>query len=202
MTFLSAYLFGLTLALTVGPMTLLIVHRGIHKGLWSSLATATAIAGADFTYAIFTFGIGRSIVQFMQSYEVYVQVFSGVVLLALAIHVFYSAFQKYVHHQKIVAAKSAGSDFLSAYLLTMHNPMTVALFLGFIGYLTDATSFASVFGYSLSLFLGSLSGQVAFAVTASSLRGFFQNQASMFILNAMSAIGIAVFGIMSFVKVL
>lgn len=202
MDFTKAYFFGLTLAFAVGPMALLIVQRGINKGIRSALATASAIATADFTYAIIAFGIGTSVLQFMKSYEAYVHVFSGVVLLALAIHVFYSAFQKYVHRQKVVAAKGAGNDFLSAYLLTMHNPMTIAVFLGFLGYLVKVTSVTGMLGFAFVLFLGSLSGQVAIGLTASSLRGFFQNPKSIFILNTISAIGIAAFAVMSFLKVL
>jgi len=202
MDFMKAYFFGLTLAFAVGPMALLIVQRGITKGLRSALATASAIAVADFTYALIAFGIGTSVLQFMESYEIYVHVFSGVVLFALAIHVFYSAFQKYVHRQKVVAANGAGNDFLSAYVLTMHNPMTVAVFLGFLGYLTEVTSVTGILGFAFVLFLGSLSGQVAIGLTASSLRGFFQNPTSIFILNTISAIGITAFAVMSFLKVL
>lgn len=202
MDFAKAYLFGLILAFAVGPMALLIVQRGITKGLRSALATASAIAVADFTYAIIAFGIGTSVLRFMNSYEAYVHVFSGVVLLALAVHVFYSAFQKYVHGQKVIAAKGAGNDFLSAYLLTMHNPMTIAVFLGFLGYLTEITSLTGMLGFAFVLFLGSLSGQVAISLTASSLRRFFQNPTSIFILNTISSIGIAAFAIISFLKVL
>jgi len=202
MGFTKVYLFGLTLAFAVGPMALLIVQRGITKGPGSALATASAIAVADFTYAIIAFGIGTSVLQFTESYEVYVHVFSGVVLFALAIHVFYSASQKYAHRQKMVAAKGAGNDFVSAYVLTMHNPMTIGVFFGFLGYLTEITSITGLLGFAFVLFLGSLSGQLAIGLTASSLRGFFQNPTSIFILNTVSAIGIAAFAVMSFVKVL
>ena len=202
MSFINAYLFGLTLAFAVGPMALLIVQRGMTKGLPSALATASAIAIADCTYAIIAFGIGTSVLQFVQSYEAYVHVFSGVVLLILAIRVFSSAFRRYMRREKIVASKGVGSDFLSAYVLTMHNPMTVAVFLGFIGYLTEVSSVTGMLGFSFVLFVGSLSGQVAIGLTASSLRGFFQNPTSIFILNTISAIGITAFAVMSFLKVL
>lgn len=202
MEYTKAYFFGLTLAFAVGPMALLIVQRGLNKGLSSALATASAIAMADFTYAIIAFGIGTSVLQFMKSYEVYVHVFSGAVLLLLAIHVFYSAFQKYSRRQQTAAAKGVGNDFLSAYLLTIHNPMTVAVFLGFLGYLTEVTSVAGMLGFAFVLFLGSLSGQAAIALTASGLRGFFQNPTSIFLLNTISALGIAAFAFMSFLKVL
>lgn len=198
----QAYLFGLTLAFAVGPMALLIVQRGITKGLRSALATASAIAVADFTYALVAFGIGTSVLRFMKSYEAYVHVFSGMVLLALAIHVFSSAFRKYARRQSVVAANGAGNDFLSAYLLTLHNPMTIAVFLGFLGYLTEVTSITGMLSFAGVLFLGSLSGQAAIALTASSLRGFFQNPTSIFILNTISAVGIAAFAVTSFLKVL
>lgn len=202
MHLVQAYLFGLMLAFAVGPMALLIVQRGITKGLQSALATASAIAVADFTYAFIAFSIGTTVVQWMESYEAYVHVFSGVVLLALALHVFVAAFQKYRRKQPIIAAKGTGNDFISAYVLTIHNPMTIAVFLGFLGYLTGVTSITGMLSFASVLFLGSLSGQCTIAITASSLRGFFQHPTSIFILNTISAAGIAAFAIMSFMKVL
>lgn len=201
MIFAKAYLFGLTLAFAVGPMALLIVQRGIMKGLSSALATALAIAVADLSHAFIAFGIGTSVLHFIESYDTYVYVLSGVVLFVLAIHIFYSARQEYVHQQRIVAAKGTGGDFLSAYVLTMHNPMTIAVFLGFLGYFTEVTSIIGMLGFVFAIFLGSLSGQMAIGLSASSLRGFFQDPKSIFILNTISAIGIAAFAMASFLKV-
>ncbi|TSC58230.1 MAG: threonine efflux protein [Candidatus Peregrinibacteria bacterium Greene0416_62] len=202
MIFAKAYLFGLTLAFAVGPMALLIVQRGITKGLKSSLATALGIAVADFTYAIIAFSIGTSVLYFVEVYSVYVHLFSGVILLLLAIHICYLALRTYFHKQRIVAAKGSGNDFLSAYMLTMHNPMTVAIFLGFLGYLTEMKTFTGVIAFAFALFLGSLSGQIAIGLTASSLRGFFQNTKAFMALNLMSAVGIAVFAGASFLNAL
>ncbi len=201
MDFLQPYLFGLTLAFSVGPMTLLLIQRGITKGLKSSLITAFALAAADGTYALLVFGIGTSILRSLGAYKTYTYLLSGLILFALAIYIFISALRNHLHGQRIAAAKGIGSDFISAYILTVHNPMTALIFLGFLGYMTEDISMKATIGYAFTLFLGSFSGQLFFACTASGLRRFFQKPESIFILNTVSAIAIAVFAALSFLKV-
>ncbi len=201
MDFLKPYLFGLNLAFTIGPMSLLIVQRGITKGLRSALMTSLGLAVADFTHALIAFSIGASILTIIRGHATAIQLFSGIVLLGLSLHIAFSSFKSYQQKQKVTAAKSSGSDFLSAYLLTLHNPMTILLFLGFLGYISASVSVLNTFVFAFFLFLGSLTGQVFIGCTATSLRRFFQHPKAILILNTLSALVIALFALGSFVKV-
>jgi len=202
MGFVKAYFIGLTIAFTIGPISLLIAQRGITKGLKSAIVTSLGVAIADFTFALVACTIGVSTLLFVEKYERYVYLFSGIVLLLLALHISYSALNMYKQKTHTSAAKGKGSDFISAYALTMHNPMTIAVFLSFLSYMTGIESVGGVLLFAFFLFLGSLSGQLTIGLTACSLWGFFQNPKSILILNTMSAIGIAAFAVVSFFKVI
>src|SRR3989344_4250 len=136
MGFVKAYFIGLTIAFTIGPISLLIAQRGITKGLESAIVTSLGVAIADFTFALVACTVGVSPLLFV--------------------------------------AKGKGSDFISAYALTMHNPMTIAVFLSFISYMTGIESVGGVLLFAFFLFLGSLSGQLTIWLTSRSLWGFFQ----------------------------
>jgi len=200
MDFVKPYLFGLTLAFTIGPMSLLIVQRGITKGIRSALITSLGLAVADFTHALISFSIGASILTLIQGHTTAIQLFSGIILLGLSLHIAFSSFKNYQQKLTVTAVKSSGSDFLSAYLLTLHNPMTILLFLGFLGYISASVSVMNTFVSAFSLFLGSLTGQVFIGCTATSLRRFFQHPKAILTLNTLSALVIALFAVGSFVK--
>jgi threonine/homoserine/homoserine lactone efflux protein len=201
MNILKFYLFGLTIALSVGPITLLIIQRSMSNGLISGITTAIAVALADGSLALISFCIGVPILHFVEANSTYIYLFSGGILLLLAIWIFYFSFQKYRKNERTVAAKSRGKDFISAYLLTLHNPFTIALFLGILGSFTGVRSTTEIPFFAFLLFLGSLTGQLIFASTASFLRGFFQSVRSVFMLNTLSAIGIAIFAFTTLQKV-
>lgn len=202
MNLLKAYLFGLTIALSIGPITLLIIQRSITNGFASGIITAIGVAVADGTLALIAFCIGVPILRFVESYSLYVHLFSGLILLAAASWIFYASMQKHRKNEKTTAAKSRGRYLISAYLLTLHNPLTIALFLGLLGSFLGTHSTVEISFLAFLLFLGSLTGQLIFACTASLLRGFFQTIQSIFILNTLSAIGIAIFGVSTLLKIL
>lgn len=201
MGFAKAYFIGLTIAFTIGPISLLIAQRGITRGVKSAMVTSLGVALADFTFALVACTVGVSVLLFVENYKQYVYLFSGIVLLALALHISYSAFKIYKQKIHVSAAKAKGSDCISAYALTIHNPMTIAVFLGFLSYMTGIQSVSGILLFAFFLFLGSLTGQLTIGLIASGLRGFFQNPKSILILNIMSATGIAAFAVVSFLKV-
>ncbi len=202
MFFIKAYFIGMIIALTIGPISLLIFQRGISKGVRSGVATAFGVALADCTFALAACFIGVSLLVFIEQYERYVYLFSGVVLLGLGLHVLQSARTAYRQKTPRRAVVATGSDCLSAYVLTIHNPMTILVFLGFLSYMTGIRSLGGIFLFALFLFLGSLTVQLSIAIIGSSLRRFFQNSKSILFLNMLSALGIIAFAVMSFWKVL
>ncbi len=202
MNIFKVYFIGLTIALTIGPISLLIAQRAITKGMKCAIVTSLGVALADFTFAIVACTVGASVLLFVEKYDRSVHVFSGIVLLGLALYISYGALKAYQKKIQSSAAKGSGNDFISAYALTIHNPMTVAVFLGFLSFMTGIQSIGGVLLFAFCLFLGSLTGQLIIGLTAWILRGFFQNPKSILALNMISAIGITAFALGSFLKVL
>lgn len=187
----------MALGFSVGPMALLIIQRSITKGMHSGVATSLGISFADFTFGIIAFGIGASLFRLLQQYEEPFSFFSSFVLIGLAVFLFLSAWRAYQTQKVIEPVKAIGRDFLSAYLLTMHNPITIGLYLGFVGQVTDIQTASAIFLLASCLFIGSLMGQVFIAGIAWRFRGLFRRPAAIFTLNALSAACIAAFGIMN-----
>lgn len=202
MDLITIYIFGLTLSLTVGPMTLLIVQRAITKGLKSGLLTALGLALADGTLALIAFSIGASILVVVSEYKFLVYLFSGIVLLGLALYISWTAFLSFRKGEATQAKKASGKDFISAYLLTLHNPLTLAIFLGFIGNITNLQSIPRIALCAFMLFLGSATGQFSIGILSYKLRGLFKSPSSIFAMNLISSIVIAIFGMMNFLKLI
>ncbi len=201
MELLKAYIFGLTLSLTVGPMTLLIVQRAISKGLKSAMLTSLGLALADWTWALIAFSIGAYVLVLVSEYQALVKIFSGIVLLCLGAYIFWSSLVAFKGHKALKAANTSGGDFISAYLLTLHNPLTIAIFLSFIGHTNELQSVFSVILYANMVLLGSATGQFTVALISYNLRRFFKSPKTIFLMNTVSSIIIGIFGILSFIKI-
>lgn len=201
MSIAKAYIIGLTIALTIGPISLLIVQRCIRNGLKSAAVTSAGIALADGTFAILAFSLGASILMIFEQYEFYVHFYSAVVLLGLALYILQSGIKVYRKGISIKAAGAAGGDFVSAYLLTMHNPMTVVVFMGFLSYMTGIDSIRGVILFALLLALGSYTGQLIIGLTAYVFRGFFSHPKAFLLFDCISAAGITAFALISLSKI-
>lgn len=200
MEFLKAFIFGLVLAAGIGPMGILMFQRTISKGIKSGVLTATGVALADWTLAIVAFSVGASILLFVDKYESLVYIFSGTVLLGLALYILRSSYISYQEGQMPKAAPAKGSDFISAYILTVHNPLTIGVFLGFMGQITDIQSITSIILYASILFLGSLAGQLIIVFISHNMRSFFKGARNILIMNIFSSIVVCAFAALSFAK--
>jgi threonine/homoserine/homoserine lactone efflux protein len=80
-------------------------------------------------------------------------------------------------------------------LLTLANPLTLAIFLGFAGQLSlDGDSRTAVF-LSLCVFAGSLLVQMIFAILGGSLGKWVTDRRAIRVLNFISAVAIIAFGV-------
>ena len=83
---------------------------------------------ADLTYAIIAFSIGRLLVNYLQNNADIFRIISSIVLLSFGIYMLV----KSIHMTKIKTTKedkkSLIKDFISAYGLTIVNPMTILMF--------------------------------------------------------------------------
>lgn len=195
---LRSFVFGLTIAAAVGPIALLIVNYGINRGFRAGLAAGCGAAIADLLYAIVAFLAGAQILPWLADHETLFRRISSAVLLLLGLWMLWAALR---HTVRAAAAKGpaagtrAGSPFMTTFLLTIVNPLTVLLFAGFAGQLPLGGSVRAAVLLALAVCLGSLIVQTAFAAGGAALAQVLGDIRWQRLMNGLSGLVVAAFGL-------
>ncbi|GAB3197536.1 threonine/homoserine/homoserine lactone efflux protein [Pontibacter aydingkolensis] len=192
----KAFVFGLTIAIAVGPIAILIINRGLNTGWRSGVMSGIGAALADFTYGIVAFTAGTFLAGFLDMNQ---QLFVYITSLALFL---FGAWMlkgsiKAVQTDRLNPGDTKKTNYLlSTYLLTIINPLTVILFLGFSGQLVSpATGLLNIIALATAIFTGSLIIQLAFASFGATLGRFVSNPSIVRLLNIASSVLIMGFGV-------
>jgi threonine/homoserine/homoserine lactone efflux protein len=123
--FLRGLLIGVSIAAAVGPMCILCIQRTLARGQLYGLVSGLGIATADAVYgSIAAFGLTVITTMFV-SQQLWLRLIGGLFLLYLGIKTTLSKPAE-------LAASAQASNFLGAYvstfLLTLTNPMTILSF--------------------------------------------------------------------------
>jgi threonine/homoserine/homoserine lactone efflux protein len=196
MSALHAFLFGITLAIAIGPIALLIINNGLNHGLAVAVRSGFGAATADLLYSIVAFLVGARVVAALSGHEKAIHVVSGGALIGVGVWLAVKVLRG------PEPAKEGGTDtgrgpkgFWVTFVLTVANPLTLAIFLGFAGQLSlDGDNRLAIL-LSLCVFLGSLVVQMALALLGASLGKWITDPRSIRVLNFISAIAIAAFGL-------
>jgi len=197
---LKCFMFGLTIALAIGPIAILIIQKGISYGAKPAVFSGIGAALCDGTYALIAFFASAAIIHPIIENKNLIANISSVILLAFGCWIIFEAFKNKnkVKIEKKSSLKSAHHLF-STYLLTLSNPMTIIVFIGFAGQTKYNLSFWHGVVLSAAVFIGSLIVQIAIALTGV----FFGNIAKKgnlpFYLNVLSGCVIAFFGFLHFI---
>jgi threonine/homoserine/homoserine lactone efflux protein len=197
---LRSLLFGVTLAAAVGPIALLIINYGVSQGFRTAFAAGLGAAVADLLYASLAFVAGAQILAWLTGHELSFRRGSGAVLILLGLWMLWGA----VAPRNEAAANSAGSaarigdsarPFVATFLLTVVNPLTVLIFVGFAGQLPLSGSLGTAATMAGAVFAGSLAVQTAFALGGAALARVLSNTRWQRLLNGLSGAAIAAFGV-------
>jgi threonine/homoserine/homoserine lactone efflux protein len=196
MNALHAFLFGITLAIAIGPIALLIINNGLNHGLLVAVRSGFGAATADLLYSIVAFLVGARVVAALSGHEKAIHVVSGGALIAVGAWLAL----KLVREPGAVTQERTDTErgpkgFWVTFLLTVANPLTLAIFLGFAGQLSLGGDNRAAILLSLCVFLGSLLVQMALALLGASLGKWITDPRSIRVLNFTSAIVIAAFGL-------
>lgn len=154
--FLKGLILGFSIAAPVGPIGILCIRRTLAYGMSFGFVSGVGTATADAIYgAIAAFGLTAA-TRFLLDYQLYLKIIGGFYLLYLGIKILISKpsiSTTQVHDTSLSAA------YISAFLLTLTNPMTIlmfaAIFTGFgIGGINGDYYLSSTM--VLGVFLGSL----------------------------------------------
>ena len=189
---LKGIMLGLAIAAPVGPIGILCIKRSLSHGKASGFFTGFGAATADAVYgAIAAFGL-VFLSSFLIKQRVLIQSLGVIFLVYLGIKTLLEKQKK--GNKTDSKSNSLIKDFLSAFILTLTNPITIlsfiAIFIG-IGLLNSRDNSSSLF-LVLGIFFGSLIWWIFLSVTVGTLRKKF-NESTLIWTNRVSGIIILVF---------
>ena len=147
---LSGIAVGFAVAMPVGPIGVLCIKRSLKDGFRFGLATGLGAATADATYGVLVaLGLGLS---GLLAYALPLKIGGGLLIVLLGLRSFFKPNEK-----AEISTPKGGllAAWLSTYLLTLTNPMTILAFVGLIAALGTAST-AGPYVLVLGVFLGSL----------------------------------------------
>lgn len=186
---------GLAIAAPVGVIGILCIQRTLTQGRWIGFVSGMGAATADGVYGCVA-GLGLSAISdLLVAQSRWLMLVGGLFLLYLGVTTFR---QRPPQGEKAPELSSAGvlKSFLSVFLLTLTNPLTIFSFLGiFSGLGLGQTSGEdSAILLVLGVFLGSALWWLLLSLGVSYLSRWFQPQ-NLAWLNRTSGVAITAFGI-------
>jgi threonine/homoserine/homoserine lactone efflux protein len=187
---------GISIAATVGPMSILCINRTLHRGQLYGLVSGLGIATADGVYgAIAGFGL-TVITGFLVSEQMWIRLIGGLFLIYLGIK---TVISRPTERAAVARGNGYAGAYVSTFLLTLTNPLTIlsfaAIFAG-IGVGGASKSYLSATLVVGGVFLGSVSWWCILTSGISLLRKRFTARWLLWI-NRISGIIILLFGILA-----
>jgi len=196
--YVRGLLIGLSIAATVGPMSVLCIQRTLNKGQLYGLVSGLGIATADGVYgSIAAFGL-TLITNFLIHEQLWIRLIGGLFLMYMGVKTILSR-----PPERAAALNMKTNSYLGAYtstfLLTLTNPLTIlsfaAIFAG-IGVGSASKSFFSATAVVLGVFSGSTLWWIILTSAISLLRKKINSQLLLWI-NRISGAIITLFGIVA-----
>lgn len=156
MLLLKGILIGFSIAAPVGPIGILCIRRTLNQGRVYGLLSGLGAAAADASYGtVAAFGL-NFIMQYLIEQSVWIRLIGAVFLCYLGIQTFRA--QPPERNEGGAFTSGYLKTFLSTFLLTITNPMTILSFLGiFAGSgLSAGSGYASGIVLVLGVFAGSM----------------------------------------------
>lgn len=191
--FVAAFSFGALLAVSFGPIALLILNSGIQHGKRTALGAASGAATGDFLYAVVGFLIGRWLQSALETHVREINIVASLMLIVLGlVMVFRSLRATGVSSHQSVGIKVG---FFSVLALTIINPNTILTFTAYVGSMSQVYSVFVYFLLAVCIGVGSLMVQVMFALGGSAFGRYLRNPLVQQVLQLGSGLGILLFGL-------
>ena len=193
---------GFSIAAPVGPIGVLCIRRTLQNGFKSGLASGLGAASADAVYgAIAAAGLTLA-ADFLAEQQVWLGFLGGAFLLFLGVKTFRSPPPD--AHGQAPSTIKLGGDYLSTFLLTLSNPITIFSFAAMFGGLNAGSGSgfrAGAFVLVLGVFSGSALWWLGLSVSVNFFRKNF-NAGVMQWVNRLAGAVIIVFGLVMLWRVL
>ena len=197
---LRALFFGATVAAAIGPIALLIIHNGMRHGLAAALASASGVAAADFVYAVLAFTAGSQLASLLEHDRQTLALAAAAALIGVGLWLAQDALRPQGATAERTHSRRIG--FRGTFLLTLANPLTIALFTAFSGQLALSARWIDALYFAAFIFAGSLPVQACYALFGAAAGRLAPDPRVVRALNAASGAGIALFGVYGLASVL
>ncbi len=199
---LKGIIVGISTSAPLGPLGILCIQRTINKGVLSGLISGFGAAVADIIYAGIA-GFGISIIaDFLKEYQMIIRIVGGIVLLFVGIMIFRSNPIKQVRQQK-AQKRNYLSDFISSFIITFTNPITIVVFgavFASLG-LDEVTTMNPIVLTLIGVFSGALMWWLTLTVFVNIFRDKIRLR-NLWWINKITGILVSVFGLAIFISLL
>lgn len=159
--FFKGFFIGITLGIPSVPMNTLCIRYSISHGLSVGIATALGIAVADGIYSLIAGLSVTSLSQFITNQMIWLNLIAAIILIFLGVKILIS--KKHTLENKSCYRKNAITTFFQTSLITLANPLTLAIFVGTFaalgimenGDINGSYDTITILSLSLGVFLGS-----------------------------------------------
>lgn len=196
---LKGLLLGFSMAAAIGPIAILCIRKTIQFGRLSGFFSGLGAALADSVFAVISvFGV-TLISDFFLGHQTWIAILGGGFLIYIGIKTFLS---KPMETTKEITHKTLLNDFVTTFLLTLSNPLTIVFFMAvFVGFGLGKIDG----GYLPALFLviGVFLGSTLWWIILTEAVALFRKKVSpksMRWINRVAGVIIALFGILSLIS--
>ena len=180
----KGFLIGVLVSAPMGPIGLLCVQRTLDKGQWHGFFSGVGAAFSDVFYAGFiSLGIGF-IIDFITINQYILQIIGSILLMVFGIYVFRSNPFKRIHEPG-ENDNSYSQDAITAFFLTLSNPMIIFLFIALFArfnFIAPEEKLFSILLGLVSILVGALSWWFLITFLVGKLRKIM-NLKSLLIMN-------------------
>ncbi len=184
---------GFSIAAPVGPIGVLCIRRSLQNGFKSGLVSGLGAASADAVYGTIAAAGLTLAADFLARQQVWLGILGGMFLLYLGVSTFRSPPSE-VEGEALKASKLS-ADYLSTFVLTLSNPITIFSFMALFGGLSARAGFkVSAFLLVLGVFSGSAIWWLALSAGVSIFRKKFGPEVMRWV-NRLASVVILVFAV-------
>jgi len=124
---LNGFVIGLSASIPLGPVGLICIQKTLNGRLKNGIVSGLGAASADTFFAIVAaFGIS-AVYNFIEAQQIYLRIMGGIILIGLGLKFFLTNTAIQVRKQRN-RGNSIWADFVSVFVLTLSNPLTVFVF--------------------------------------------------------------------------
>ncbi|NDW11636.1 LysE family translocator [Bacteroides sp. 214] len=197
---IKGIIIGVVVSAPMGPVGVLCIQRTLNKGRWYGFITGLGASLSDIIYALVT-GYGMSFIfDFITNKIFYLQLLGSAMLLAFGYYTFRTNPVKSIRP----ASSNKGTyfhNFLTAFFVTLSNPLIIFLFIGLFARLTfvhpDIPLAEQLIGYA-AIVLGAISWWFGISFFVNKVRARF-NLRGIWLINRIIGIVVMVVSVLGFI---